>query len=243
MKDENLQKEFEEYFKCVNISDDITADAKAQVKHKRSIMPKIVKFASIAASIVLVFAVTLTLIFSPNFKNTSPEDGMSNSGAAVPDASGGAGTPMFELYTDSDLTKYNQSAYSISSLNNSLRFIENIAYAQNATVETCTAGYRSGKLALVTAEVSIVNGLKRDETTVFVEFTDEKLIYYELADYYNGKVYNYFGAQYFLTEKTAENGEPEFKLHILYYGVKYYFSVRSSDIKAYEKYLNMVTGK
>lgn len=237
MKDKNLQKEFEEYFKGVNISDDITADAKAQVKPKRIIMPKIVKFASIAASIVLVFAVTLTLIFSSDFKKTYPNDEMPNSGAAAPDSS------AFKFYTDSDLTQYNQNAYSISSLNYSLHFIENIAYAQNATVENCKAGYRSGKLALVTAEVSIVNGLNRDDTTVFVEFTDEKLIYDELADYYDGKAYNYFGAQYFLTETTDENGEPQFKLHILYDGVKYYFSVRSSDLKAYEKYLNMVTEK
>ena len=247
MKDENLQKEFEEYFKGVNIPNDITADAKADVKPKRNIMPKIAKYASIAASIVLVFAVTMTILFRQNFRVNSPGGGITNNGGTPnpPDGMGdsAASDSEFELYTDSELVQSYQNAYSISTLNSSLKVIENFAYASNATVENCKAGYRDGELALVTAEITIVNGLNRDETIVFVEFTDEKLIYDELADYFDGKTYTYYGVQYYLTETTAENGEPEFKLHILYKGVKYYFSVRSSDTNAYKKYLNIVTKK
>ena len=260
MKDKRLENEFEEYFQSVNISNDIIADAKASVKPKRNIMPKVVKFASIAASIVLVFAVTLTIMFSSNFRKSSPDSDMSSNNApsapghsdesqdgetSAPDHSSGSagGAPFypFELYTDSDIVQSDISAYSISSLDKSLKFIENFALADNAGVEYCTAGYdKSDKLVLVKAKVNIANGLNRDETTVFVEFTGQKSVYDKLAEYYDGKISYYRGAQYYLTRTTSENGEPEFKLHILYNGVKYYFNVHSSDESAYEKYLNLI---
>ena len=273
MKDKRLEKEFEEYFQAVNIPNDITADAKAAVRPKRSIMPKIVKFASIAASIVLVFAVTLTIMFSNRFKksdgemsgtpsspdysgdlpnNGEPEAPGHSSGSSGGDgsfgpdldsSSGSNPSYPFELYTDSDLVHSDISAYSLSSVDKSLKFIENFAYANNASVETCRASYIGGQLKLVRAQVSILNGLTRDDTTVFVEFTAENLVYDELADYYDGDIYSYYGAKYYLTQTTAENGEPEFKLHILYKGIKYYFNVHSSDEKAYEKYLQLVTNK
>ncbi|MCH5147861.1 MAG: hypothetical protein J1G05_00670 [Clostridiales bacterium] len=250
MKDDRLEKKFDEYFDGVNISNDIIADAKASISPKRKILPKIMKFASIAASIVLVFAVAIAVMIRIDLSGLVPDNGMASGGntqgTPPDDAPGGAppsGASPFELYTDSDLVQSYQSAYSISSLNSSLKFIENLAYSYNSTVETCNAGYKDGKLALVTAEVSILSGFNRDETTVFVEFTDEKVIYSGLADYYDGKVYNYYDAQYYLTKTTAQNGEPEFKLYISYRGVKYYFSVRSTDIRAYGKYLNLVTKK
>lgn len=246
MKDDRLEKEFDEYFKGLNIQSDIIADAKATVKPKREILPKIMKFVSIAASGVLVFAVALTVMVKTGFNGVFQGNNVSGAGSA-PDTHPGDGgdndAPRFELYTDSDLVQSNQNAYSISALNSSLKFIENLAYAYNSSVESCTAGYKDGKLALVTAEVSILSGLNRDDTTVFVEFTDEKLIYNGLADYYDGNLFNYYGAQYYLTSTTAENGEPEYKLHISYSGVKYYFSVRSTDIYACKKYLNLVTAK
>ena len=244
MKDDRLEKEFEKYFDGVNISDDILADAKASVKPKRKTMPKIVKYISIAASIVLGFTVAVTVMLRTGFIETAPNNGTLDGGNSSSPAPGdGEGNNNLFIYTDSDLVQSYQSAYSVSSLNSSLKFIEDFAYAYNATVETCQAGYLDEKLALVTAEVSILNGLSRDETTVFVEFTDANQIYNGLADYYDGKVYRYYGAQYYLTKTTAQNGEPEYKLYISYRGIKYYFSVRSSDYYAYEKYLDLVIGK
>ena len=270
MKDERLEKEFEEYFKGVNISDDITADAKKSVGAKRKIMPKIVKFASIAASIVLVFAVSLAVILKTDFNRAQVNGSMSSSGHApdkdsdnadapgstAPDLPGdgeasaptppqgdkpsGGGAVGFELYTDSDLVQNDANAYSVSSLNSSLKFIEKFALADNASVNTCKASYMGGKLVLVKTEVSISNGLNRDETTIYVEFTKEKLVYSKLTEYYEGKISYYYGAEYYLTRTTTENGEPEFKLHILYNGVKYYFNVHSSDQRAYQKYLDLI---
>lgn len=248
MKDDRLEKKFDEYFDGVNIPNDIIADAKASVKPKRKLMPKIMKFVSIAASIVLVFAVAIAVIFRNGFNGVFPDDstasGGNSQGTPLDPGSDGdtatGDTPKFGLYTDSDLVQSYQSAYYISSINSSLKFIEDFAYSYNASVASCKAGYKDGELALITAEVSVLNGLNRDETTVFVEFTDKQLIYYELDDYYDGRVYNYNGLKYYLTETKAQNGEPEYKLHISYRGVKYYFSIRSTDRTAYAKYLNIV---
>ena len=265
MKDNRLEEEFDEYFKGVNIPDDITADAKKSVKVKRSIMPKFTKFLSVAASIVLVFAVSLAVILKTDFNRVSdnnPSNGNTSDnnegnvsdnnppdgGPAVGDSDtnnpssddSSSSAVKYRYYSDSDLEESDSDAYSLASLDPSLRLIESFAYAGNASVETCTAGYMDGKLALVKAQISILYGLNRDETTVYVEFTDTNLIYSGLKDYYDGKTGNYYGAQYYLTRATAQNGEPEFKLHILYKGVKYYFDVHSSEVAAYEKYLKLV---
>ena len=238
MKDERLEKEFEEYFKGVNTPGNIIGDAKNLVRRRRNIWPKVVKFASIAASFVLVFAVALTIVLKSDFNKggdsttpSGPPQGVTPS--PVPDDD-------FKYYTDATLSTESTNAYSLSSLNESLRFIENFAIAANASVNYCEAAYTDGKLTLARADVSLLNGFSRDETKIYVEFTDEKLIYSELADYYKGNKSYYRGAEYYLTQTTAENGEPNFKLHVSYGGVKYYFDVISSDLKAYEKYLKMI---
>ena len=287
MKDDRLEKEFEEYFKGVNIPDDITGDAKKSVKPRRKISPKFVKFASIAASIVLVFAVSLTVILKTDFNkvsdkvtssdNSSAPDASGNNGSAgapdvgnsgneggVPDFSGGgqsgdnpsaggpsggaagdssAGGARFEYYTDGDLTITDEDPSSISSLNSSLKIIEDLIIDYNADVEYCKAGYSDDKLALVKAKINMDDGLAREDATVFVEFTDEDLIYEGLDDYYKGSARNYYGTPYYFTQTISQSGEYEFKLQISYKGVKYYFDVLTSDIKGYEKYLNLVTNK
>ena len=245
MKDNDLEKQFDEYFKGVNISNDIVADAKKPVEHKRKAMPRIVRFASIAASIVLVFAVALTVILKTDFNKVAPGNSVGDSGASgdstgSPDVSEGDAS-LVSYYTDSDLEKSDANANSISKLNSSLKIIENFAMASNANVESCKAAYKDDKLALVIAKVNILNGLNRDETTVFVEFTEKNTVYGELADYYEPSVRYFDGNEYYLTQTVGENGEPEFRLHISYGGVKYYFNVHSSDKYAYEKYLYMVT--
>lgn len=238
MKDKRLEQEFEEYFKGVNTPDNITGDAKKLVSPKKKIMPKFLKFASIAACFALVFAVSLTVILKTDLIKT-PSDTTTDASRPndVPDNSG---ENIFKFYTDADLETKDVNAYSASKLNSSLKFIEKFAVADNADVAVCKAGYKDGTLALVQADASIINGLNRDETKIYVEFTEGNLIYDGLDEYYTDKKLYYRGAEYYLTQRTGENGEPEFKLHILYNGVKYYFLVQSSDRKAYQKYLSII---
>ena len=256
MKDDKLQNEFEEYFKGVNISDEIVADAKKSVERKRSKMPKVVKFLSIAASIVLVFAVSLAVILKTDFDKVS--DG--SSGDAVGDSDtppsdndgdndgdndedndgdddedNDSSSPEFPdhsvvYYTDADLEKQTISTDSLSALDPSLKFIE-----ENSSGNSCTAGYMDEELALIIAEI----GLENDKTSVFVEFTGKKLIYNELSDYYNGDKNYYNEVLYYLTQ-TTKQGVTESKLLVLYGGVKYYFGIASSDKDAYDKYLKLI---
>ncbi len=238
MKDERLEKEFGEYFKGVNTPGNITGDAKSFVKPKRKALPKFVKFASCAASLLLVFAVALTVVLKTDLFKAGSAPGDGNTSQGEPSAPDGNGE--LKYYTDAELSTKTENAYSISSLNSNLKFIENFAIASNASVNLCEAGYSDGKLMLAKAEISLISGLTRDETRIYVEFTDKNLIYGELADYYKGSKSYYRGAEYYLTETTAENGEPNFKLHVAYRGVKYYFDVISPDKKAYQKYLDLI---
>ncbi len=221
MKDDKLEKEFEEYFKGANTPNGITADAKKYVKPKTAFLPKFVKLASVAASFALVFAVAVAIVLKRNVDSVPTE-------------------PQVGYYTDADLDLQKTSAYAVYDLHPSLAFIQNLAVSSNASVDGCTAGYRDGKLTLVKADVNLLANLCRDETTVYVEFTDETAVYAELADYADGSKGSYGGINYYLTSGTAENGEPRYRLHAYYGGVKYYFDVRSTDRNAYEKYLRMI---
>lgn len=227
MKDDKLEKEFGEYFKNVNTPDNITGDAKKYVKPKNAFLPKFVKFASVAASFALVFAVAVTL-FIRSYKKPSDE-----TETPLPDA-------QYTVYTDKELTTETASAYSISQIDKSLKFIENFAIASNANVSLCEVKYNGGKLALAVADINVIDGFTRDETRIYVEFTEEKVIYDGLTQYFDGEIKNYLGAEYYLTESVADNGEPNFKLHVNYAGLKYYFDVTSSDETAYIRYLDLV---
>lgn len=255
MKDDRLEKEFDEYFKGVSTTNDVTADAKKFVK-KRKVMPKFVKFASIAASFVLVFAVALTVILKSDFISSSkkgavgdnasaPGSSMGDSDASSkpgsPDYSDGDRDPSsgetegFKYYTDADLEKRDASLDD-TALPSSLNFIKNFVKS-GGTVDNCIASYLDGELTLFTAKLDmqiIDKGVYTHETDIFVEF-NKNLIYDELADYYNGQINYDNGTKYYL----KKNGE-ESKLVILYGGVKYYFNIRSDDENAYAKYLQWI---
>lgn len=245
MKDDKLEKQFDEYFENVKTPDNITADAKRYVKRKNAVTPRFVKFASIAASFVLVLAISLTVILTTRQEVPAAPDNSANGGASEPGTSdedsvnSPDGTWHFVSYADSDLSVEQTEVYGITKLNNSLKFIRNLAYS-GASVTECFAGYMNGGLAIVKADVSLIDGLSRHEAKVFVEFTDADTVYSPLTNYYRGTKGTYSGVTYYLTRETAENGEPLNKLQFTYGGVKYYFSVSSSDENSYMKYLKLI---
>lgn len=230
MKDEKLEKQFEEYFKGVKTPDDITDDAKKYIARKRAVMPKIVKFASIAASFVLVFAAAIALIMRNNALSPAPDN---------------AGTPQapsasVATYGDGELDFKDADAYTVNKLNRSLSFVRTLAIANNADVSGLQTAYRQNELTLVKADLSLINGLSRHDTKVYVEFTSDDLVYDELLDFNDGGQYSYRGIDYYLTRTVAENGEPETKLSFSYNGAKYYFDVTSADRAAHLSYLKMI---
>lgn len=224
MKDERLEKQFEGYFENVKVPSNINEDAKRYVKKKSTFMPAFIKFASIAASIVLVLTASLVIVF--NMRNAPPAVDSPNQA-------------QVSTYQDSDLSFEKTDVYGISELDNSLKFIRTLAY-NGADVKGCSAGYKDDGLAIVKADVSMMSGFSRYDAEIFVEFTDKNEVYSPLAAYGQGTKDSYKGVEYYLTRETAENGEPVNKLHFTYNGVKYYFYVTSSDENSYVKCLEMI---
>lgn len=230
MKDKRLEKEFDEYFKGVSTPDNITADAKKFVKPKNSFMPKLLKLASVMASCVLV--ITLTVIIFVNNPSVAPPNG------SQPPASGDITAPAPACYYDTELTLKDADAYALTD-NRRLKLISKLAHSDNASVSDCVSYYSGEELVLFSAKVDMLYSLTRYESEVYIEFVSDK-VYAPLKDYAEGAKGNYRGVEYYITQTTAENGEPQFKLCAVYKGVKYYFDIISSDEQAYMKYLEFV---
>lgn len=235
MKDDKLKQQFDGYFEGINTPENITADAKKYVAKKQSALPKFVKYASVAASFLLVFIAAMTFIFRDDFKNNSASS--PNDAANSPSS---PGSPEITYYDDSSLTTQPADVYSVAEIDGSLKFIQNLAVSKNASIGECSAGYSNGRLTLVKTDVSFVSGLNRYDADVYVEYAEGNVVYSDLSDYRLGVKYVYGGVNIFLTCYTADNGEPASKLYFYYCGVKYYFDITSSDELAYEKYLKLI---
>ncbi len=170
MKDERLEKQFEGYFENVKVPSDIAEDAKRYVKKKSTFMPAFIKFASIAASIVLVLAASLVIVF--NMRNAPP---------AVDSPS----QAQVSAYGDDTLTFEKTDVFEVSELDTSLKFIRTLAY-NGADVRGCSAGYKDGGLAIVKADVSMMSGFSRYDAEIFVEFTVVHEVYSPFKQYGHG---------------------------------------------------------
>lgn len=233
MKDKRLEEQFRGYFEGVEIPElpnNIVADAKKSVKRRDTRLPRFAKIASIAASFVLVFAVAAVLIARADFSVVLPDGAHGGSTGSSPSAS---------TYGDNALLEPKQiDAYTLSSVDNNLKFIENLAYRTNADVETVeTSQFKDGKTAFTYAKVTLISGARYD-AEIYVEYAEQT--YEPLKSYTEGASGNYRGLKYKLTKETAENGEPVNKLLVEKDGVKYYFYVQSSDENSYTKCLELL---
>lgn len=224
MKDKRLEEQFKEYFDGVEVPElpnNIVADAKKSVKRRESRLPRFAKIASIAASFVLVFAVAAVLIARTDFSVFAPDDAQTGN-----------------TYGVADVEYVERNAYALSSVDKSLKFIEDLAYLPQADVKTAvTSHFADGEKAFAYAEVTLISGARYD-AEIFVEFVEDT--FEPLKDYADGAAGTYRGISYRLTKETAENGEPVNKLLIENGGIKYYFNVQSSDENAYLKCLALL---
>lgn len=233
MKDKRLEEQFKEYFEGVTppeLPNNIVADAKKSVKRRDSRLPRFAKIASIAASFVLVFAVAAVLIARADFSAIVPDHSE--------DSSSG-GSADIRTYAVSELVSpKEENAYALSSVDSSLKFIETLAYMNNAEVTKVeTVNFTDGKMAFTRAEATYVASARYD-MQIFVEFSDKT--FEPLKEYSEGTAGNYRGITYYLTQEVAENGEPVNKLLAVKGGVKYYFTVQSSDENSHIKCLEML---
>ena len=129
MKDKRLEEQFKGYFEGVTtpeLPNDIVADAKKSVKRRDTRLPRFAKIASIAASFVLVFAVAAVLIARADFSVNAPD------GSADGSLGGSAALPTYGV---SELRYDEENAYALSSVDGNLKFIEKLAYLNNADVQ------------------------------------------------------------------------------------------------------------
>lgn len=230
MKDKKLEEQFNEYFGGVELPEDIAADAVKQVKAQKrhSAASRIIKYCSIAAAVILCCTVTLVgLARSGIFKQDDE--------ASAPPAVGG--TPSYTYYGDGELTYKALNPYAASGVHPSLEFLENLALYNNAYVKADECSFDGGERALIKADVTYVDGARYD-AEIYIEFTDKR--YSPVSGYAEGTQGYYRGHEYFLTQETAENGEPVNKLYFEKDGLKYYLYVESSDSEAYLKYLYFI---
>ncbi|MDE7082384.1 MAG: hypothetical protein K2O89_01610 [Clostridia bacterium] len=228
MKDKRLEEKFEGYFEGVEIPalpNNIVADAKKSVQRRESKWPRFAKIASIAASFVLVFAVAAVLIARADF--------------SAFDQSGAAGDGQTaKIYGVSEVEYIDADAYTLSSVDGSLKFIETLAYAGNADVRTAvTSHFADGETAFAYAQVTLIAGVRYD-AEIIVEFTENT--FEPLTAYADGAAGNYRGLSYRLTKEIAKNGEPVNKLLVEKGGIKFYFNVQSSDENSYIKCLELL---
>ena len=232
MKDKRLEEQFKEYFEGVTppeLPNNIVADAKKSVKRRDSRLPRFAKIASIAASFVLVFAVAAVLIARADFSAIIPDHSEDNSSG---------GSAEIKTYSVSELRYDEENVYDLSATNKNLKFIETLAYMNNAEVsKVYTSHFADEDTAHVYAEATYVASARYD-MQIFVEFSDKT--FEPLNEHSEGTAGNYRGISYYLTQEVAENGEPVNKLLAVKGGVKYYFTVQSSDENSYIKCLEML---
>lgn len=219
MKDKKLEEQFNEYFDGVKVPENITEDAKKYV-NKPARLPKFVKTASIAASFLLCTVAAIALILR------APS-------AAAPE------TPAVSYYKESEVSYSAENAYAASELKPELKFVERLAFSNNADVKLKRADFENGETAFALAEVIYVDGV-RDDTEIYVEYTSG--VFSPLKDYSDGEEFYYGGMSYRLTQEFDESGEPVSKVYAQKNGIKYYLSVTSSNTQSYQKYLKFIFG-
>ena len=221
MKDKELEKAFNGYFEGVNTPDNITQDAKKQVKKRSAFLPALAKYGSIAASAVLVVAVSVVLLSRSNLFKVKSDN-----------------APELLTYSSEQITTIEGDAYTLSKTNGALKFIENIACSKNAAVNNVEiASFENEETAHVRAEISMVTDTRYD-AEVYVEFAEYSFA--PLAEYQQGSSGYYHGISYKLIRTTDDSGELVCKLYAKKGEVKYYFNVKSSDSESYLKCLQLI---
>ena len=227
MDDKNLQSEFDGYFKGANLPENITADAKAQVKpRKRDIRKWFLRLAPVAAAIVLIVA--LSVVFINRFESSIAPGSDGNFSESNGD--------RYTYYSSAELSQpVLMDPYSAKGVKG-LKFAEELYDSPNSTINL-TAFYQGENLVLTKAEMSFLHNGYRHDAVLYVEFTEEYYCFDELKDYFEGNERYYLGYDCILTEKYDE-GENVYMLYTQASGVKYYLSVMTSEPEGYRAYFN-----
>lgn len=225
MDDKRLQSEFDGYFKGANLPENMTADAKAQVKsRKRDIRKWFLRLAPVAAALVFIVAALITNRFSPSGGDTG------NAGNS------GDNTPNYRYYSAAELTEKYVDPFTADI--KGLEFAKKLAFIPNSNINLTTF-YENENIMLAKAEISLLHNGYRHDAVMYVEYTDEYYCFEELKDYHTGSDQYYRGYKYVYSESYDE-GENVYMIYMRTGGVKYYFSVMTSEPFGYRIYFDFL---
>ena len=228
-KDEQLQREFDRYVDGVAPPDNATDRAKKLIEKKARTRKAVRRFIPAFAATAAVCGVA---VLAGNFIWRTVSDSDAPTSPAAPDNG-------FSYYTTAALTSSALDVYS-EDLPTELRFIQKLEFASNISVDdVCAYTAADGQLTLVRADVrAVVNGYRHD-TTVYVEYTQERTVYEPLKSFYDGREL-YAADTTTLMSRTENNGEPVYNLLAYENDVRYYISVESADESAFWYYLSIL---
>lgn len=221
----DLREQFDSYFDGAPLPDNLAEDAKKYVKNhtrRRTVAMRTVCAAACALFVcVLVGAVYLSGSMFPASQNPESPSAAEN-----------------KTYTMSSLTASYADPYSLANTSPSFAILENLAYADNCSVNGVTLYTdEEGTPYLVRAEISALFELTRYDATLYIETAG--FVCDDLKDYISGELTRY-GSLRYCTTLERDNGEYCYDVYATDGGVKYYFTLTSSDSKGYMKLLELL---
>lgn len=230
MDDKRLQSEFDGYFSGANLPDNMTADAKAQVRpRKREIRKWFLRLAPIAAAFILI--VSVSVVFINRFMPSNVSGG-SNAGSAPPPSDGSA---KYVYYTAETLSSKRMDPYASTDIDG-LEFVYDLTQVPNSNIYL-TVFFQNENMVLAKAEISLLHNGYRHDTVLYAEYTNE--YFDELKEFLDGDERRYLGYEYLYT-LDYDGGEQVYKIYMQDGGVKYYLSVMTSEPDGYGIYLNFL---
>ncbi len=235
MDDKRLQNEFDGYFRGAELPENLTADAKAQIKprKKRGSVKWFLRLTPVAA--LLVAVVTAATVLSPRYLpggNTVGGDGSfgDHSAGSTPPGAG------YEYYSLSELAERDVDPY--ETVTRGLEFARTFAFAKNADVSV-TEYSKNDTVRIARADVALVNNGFRHDAVIYAEYTDGDARCRNLLEYADGEENYYRGTEYILNTEY-DNGENVYKLFIDAGTVKYYLRIKTSQSLGYTYYFDIL---
>lgn len=237
----DLRQQFDSYFEGTEVPEGLAEDAKKYVKQRSHTRRGWLKPLCAAACALLVCSVAGISYFVDNISSSTGGDPSGDDTVVGGDSSNlpnDENDETFDRYTLASLTANAADPYTASAANGKLKLVENFAYASNCSVNQFLL-YQSGEgdTLLASADVSLKGGFFRYDFTMYLELTNAYCD--ELQSYTAGEESYYQGLSYRYSVEL-ENGEYRTDVYTSDDGVKYYFTLTTSDSEGYRALLSLI---
>lgn len=224
----DLREQFDRYFDGAALPDDLAQDAKKYVKKRTPRRTVVIRTVCAAACALFVCVLAGMAYLSGSFLPA----------IQPPEAPSSGSDHTNQTYSLSSLNVSDTDPYALTQTNPSYAVLENLAYAGNSSVrEVKLYTDKEGTPYLASAEISVLYNLTRYDATLYIETSD--LVCKDLQDYIGGQLTKY-GSLRYCTKLERDNGEYCYEVYATDGGVKYYFTLTSSDSEGYLKLLELL---